>query len=197
MAGSTVAVVRPGGEGVRFFDLDDRGKFRDLAMPGHKVADLVLTADGRRLVTIERPPMGEEPRGNRNAARAMAGDGAGKPPTDLDRVWLWDPRQADAPIGALALPEPKPDPSPARGGAPRMAPPLIAASPDGKTIAVAGFFDSAITLWNAEDGSQTRRDRRRGHGHVPGSRGRRHPGGGAQRRDLAVGRRRRRSPCRA
>ncbi len=146
VSGSTVAVVRPGDDGVRLFDLADGGVFRDLDMPDHRVANLILTADGRRLVTVE------EVKGSRGPGKIASGDGPGKPSGGAYRVWLWDPKHPASPIAGLALPEPKVDPGFARGAQQRS--PLLACSPDGGTIAVATSFDSAITLWNAEDGSR-------------------------------------------
>jgi eukaryotic-like serine/threonine-protein kinase len=147
-SGSTVAVVRPRGDGVRFFDLDDNGAFHDIAIPGHIVANLILTADGRRLVTVDRPTANDDPRG----PRSVGGGAAGKAvPGQPYRVWLWDPKRPDSPIASLALPEPKLDPW--FGRAPQREP-QIAASPDGKTIAVAAWLDSTITLYDGETGAR-------------------------------------------
>ena len=153
VSGSTVAVARPGGDGVRFFDLDGGGAFHDLAMPDRHVVNLILTADGRRLLTVDRPPTADEIRALRASGKSVAGDGPGKSSGEPNRVRLWDPKHPDSPIASLALPEPKLDPGFARGAQQRGGP-LIACSPDGQTIAVATSFDSAITLWNAENGTE-------------------------------------------
>ena len=100
--GPLIATIRPGGEGVRLFDVATGARFADLAMPGRKVVNLFATPDGSRLITIEQPP-----------GRPGGGGNGGKPPgLELYRVSLWDTKNREAPLKVLAEFEPKTDVAP-------------------------------------------------------------------------------------
>jgi serine/threonine protein kinase/WD40 repeat protein len=156
-AGTDVAVIRPGGDGVRVFDTSaDVGMspapvFTDLFMPGRVVTGLALTSDGRRLVTISMPVPTLS--GNRGGGPGGGGPGGGARPI-LFRVSLWDTKQHDAPMATLAETEPRVESTTNTSPPPNFPRfPIVAVSPDGKTIALAWSGDQQISLRRAEDGA--------------------------------------------
>jgi len=139
-AGPNAAVIAPDARGVRLIDIATGEKVRDLTMPGRRVTGVYASPDGRRLVTVETLPPSRPPAGA--AAVGKAGPRPGPPGRFLTS--LWDPEQLDVPLATLAQTEPEP------GG--RNGTPLVAVSPDGKTVAVARTGKTSVSLWLTETG---------------------------------------------
>ncbi len=151
--GPDLAVLHPDGKGIRLLDaatgtvsgnlrLFDRtdpavGPPAPRNLAGREILSLAASADGRRLLTVDRPADGEGRRG-----RPLRGD---------SRVLLWDPMNPDVPLARLA--PPKVDP---RGEARDRSPVLLAAiSPDGSTAAVAQLHESEIQLYTRDGRAQS------------------------------------------
>ncbi len=140
-----VAVLRPGGRGVRFFSKrDGLGSSRDLDFPaGHVAAALYASGLGDRLATREmgRTAEGAEPRW---------------------RVPLWRTDNAVAPLAYLEEDEPtvasRPQGRGADFGRSFDPQPLVAFSPDGATIATTSRVgdSTVIALWSASNGKPLR-----------------------------------------
>jgi eukaryotic-like serine/threonine-protein kinase len=131
-AGQYVAALLPDGKGVRLIDVASGTSLRAIHRPDRLLV-LGVLADpaGQRLITIEGV-LPEE-----TAATEPAGDF-----TEF-QVNLWDPDQLDKPPIRLRLDSP-----PARSAWP----PLVAISPDGKTVAVAPSRGGRVWLFAGEDG---------------------------------------------
>ncbi|MFO0955953.1 MAG: serine/threonine-protein kinase [Isosphaeraceae bacterium] len=137
--GRSVAVLWPGGKGIRLFPPDADGPFRDIPLPeGHVAWSIHGSPEGSRLVTIERP------RGREDARW---------------RAVLWDPERIAAPLAVLGENDPPSAPAERPAEPPRGqfdGPPLIAFGPDGKAMATttgrAGEA-SVVTLRSAADGT--------------------------------------------
>jgi WD40 repeat protein len=145
--GSWMAVVLPDEKGLGLIDLTSGAPPR--IVPGH-VVSVIGDPGGRRFVTIEQSP-----------GEARSGSREGRPGTDDSwfrpeyQVNLWDPEHLERPLATLPW---RSDPIP------RSAFPLVAISPEGKTVAVApspsfGLSrDTKIKLFSALDGKQFERD---------------------------------------
>ncbi len=148
-AGENVAVVHPDGKGLRLFKaatgaiagnlrLFDRSDTTTTFGPpdaDREIISIAASTDGRRLITIDRAVDGESsrPRDPRSGR------------VDY-RVHLWNALNLDHPLASLY--EPKAEPR-AESFA-KYAPPLVAISPDGLTVAVVPFFDSDIVVWTRD-----------------------------------------------
>ena len=135
--GPYIATVLPDGTGLGLFDLLSGSPLRILDRLDHSIVGVVGESTGRRLVTIERSSGGFD-----RAVRSCDGVGSGSaaPRSDL-QVNLWDSDQLDRPIAKLAW---RVEPM-RRGESP---PPLVAISPDGKTVAVAPFRGMSVKLYS-------------------------------------------------
>jgi serine/threonine protein kinase/WD40 repeat protein len=124
-AGQCVAVVRPDRQGLRLFDTDT-GVIHDLELPGPSIQALHVTRDGRRLVTVE----------------AVS-------PFEF-RVNLWNPGP-DVQAGRLGKPIATLAQVRIDASEPGVSP-LVAITPDGKTVATARTRQTTVALWSTEDG---------------------------------------------
>ncbi len=168
MAGNYVAAVLPDDSGVRLIDAVSAAPFRTLPRRGSSVVGVLGDPGGQRLLTIETV-----------SDDLMSAEMEGLPdwdPTEFHgkyQVNLWDPDHLDAPIRSLVwLPEPIPrdqrtGPSarPGTGSGPGSSTssvwPLVAISPDAKTVAVAPRNGTVVRLFSGEDG-MPKRERERG-----------------------------------
>ena len=103
-------------------------RLRILDRPDHSIVGVVGEPTGRRLVTIERSQ--EDPTTQRHLETMLVR--MLRPPSDF-HVYLWDADHLDRPIATLPVARRADD-----AGA-RTSSPLVAISPDGKTVAVASF----------------------------------------------------------
>jgi eukaryotic-like serine/threonine-protein kinase len=146
--GPYVATLLPGDKGLALIDLVAGDLVpgvppRILNPPDRAVLSVLGDAFGRRLVTIEQSP--EDP---------MSAGIEGLSGPDAFQVNLWDPADhLDQPIARLQWTRPGP------GGRPGWPPwPLVAISPDGKTVAVAAMRGKFVRLFSGVDGRKTERD---------------------------------------
>jgi serine/threonine protein kinase/WD40 repeat protein len=167
-AGTTTAVLLPDEKGIGLFDLISGAPPRVMNRPDHLVMSVLGDPTGHRMVTIERG--GLEPDEVRDY-----------------QVNLWDPDRLERPIATLPWrpdsPVRRPDRPAAAGGVAsvpvasgsgseasrarsepsgRSAFPLVAISPDGKTVAIAAVRgyprETRIKLFSAADGKSSQRD---------------------------------------
>jgi eukaryotic-like serine/threonine-protein kinase len=139
-AGEQVAVIAADGSGVNFHDpASPDVPVGDLPMPGYHVAALLASADGRHLLTVDRPNQGAP-------NRPGPPDRAEIP--DEPRISLWDRNHREGPRATLTLPPSKPPEQPFAPG--RSGFMLLAISPDGSKIAFARQFETEIALWDGE-----------------------------------------------
>ncbi len=137
-AGDQVAVIRPDGAGVRFFDVAAPDTPVDeLAMKGYHVTSVLASADGRRLVTVDRPQPARPP-------AAPPGPGPRGEPEE-PRVCLWDRDHPDAPRATLALPPSRLD-APARDRSWLM----VAIAPDGSRVAAGRAHEAEVAIWDGD-----------------------------------------------
>ena len=151
--GHSVAAILPGDRGVALFDaLVPGAPPRFLIPPDHAVLSIVGDPAGRRLVTIEQ--VLDDP------IAIAEGLATGDAPSHFDfLVKLWDPEHLDHPIKLQGT---RPGPS----GGPQL--PLVAISPDGKTVAVAAPRGKFVRLFSTTDGQQLPRNEGRNDGRPPG-----------------------------
>ncbi len=161
LAGNYVAALLPDDSGVRLIDPMSGAPFRTLPRRGSSVVGVLGDPRGQRLLTIETV-----------SDDLMSAEMEGLPdwdPTEFHgkyQVNLWDPDHLDAPIRPLLwLPDPSPrdqrtGPSPRTGAGSGASPysvwPLVAISPDAKTVAVAPRNGTWVRLFSAEDGMPKR-----------------------------------------
>ena len=154
LAGNYVAVLLPDDTGVRLLDALSGSPLRTLHRP-NRVVGVVGDPASQRLVTIE-------------LTEDDAMSAAMEPTWDSPEVHgeyevnLWDLDRLDKPMATLpwSWPSGPPRPRPGSGSAPRPAPsthsfwpPLVAISPDGKTVAVAPWHGTWVRLFSAQDGN--------------------------------------------
>jgi eukaryotic-like serine/threonine-protein kinase len=134
IAGPCVAAADT--RGIVLFDAATGARVRHLALGGRRVSALYSSLDGRRLVVIDSP---DSPR-----------ERGPVPPTPSDRrgleVTLWDIDKPDTPLATLARFEVSPQAGP-------QSRPLVAISPDGATVAVATFHETAVSLFAGKTGA--------------------------------------------
>lgn len=143
--GQCVAVLSPDRQGIHLFDAASAALLRDLKMPGHHLRSIFAVPDGQHFVTIEaaqdtaagRPDEGQGHRGGRNDPRHIS----------AFEVCLYDPEQLAQPLATLMRWN-----SGSPGREPGVGNPIVAISPDGKTVATAGYLEPTVSLWAAEDG---------------------------------------------
>jgi serine/threonine protein kinase/WD40 repeat protein len=126
-SGPCTATLLPGERGLALIDPDAGVSPRILNPIDRAVLSVVGDASGRRLVTIEQTV--EDPAPARNEYQ----------------VNLWDLDHLDKPIRKLEW----------SSGRPNW--PLVAISPDGKTVAVAGWRGKFVRLFSGVDGRNTER----------------------------------------
>jgi serine/threonine protein kinase/WD40 repeat protein len=130
--GPWVAAVMPGGRGVGLFDSSSDAPLRILSSSeDHLVTSVLGDSTGRRMVTVEQ--VLEE---NTIDFRAI----------DF-RVYVWDLDRLDRPIALDWQYSASP-----RGGGP-----LVAISPDGKTVAAAQPRGTTVKMYSAADGQPAKR----------------------------------------
>ncbi len=142
--GQCIAVISPDRQGLHLFDSASAALIRDLKMPGHRLLGVFAVAEGRHFVTIELglesgalpPEEAQGHRGSRNDSRHFALE-----------VCLYDPEQLSRPLATLARWEPSAASRDLLPGSP-----IVAISPDGKTVATAGSREPIVSLWAIEDG---------------------------------------------
>ena len=137
--GQSVATILPDDKGLAIIDLDiaPGAPPRMLNPPDRAVLSVVCDPGGKRMVTIEQ--VIEDP------DTALESMSSADPFGQSDfQVNLWDPDQLDRPKKRLQWQYPS-------DGTPRR--PLIAISPDGKTVAVGGSRGKFLRLFAAADGS--------------------------------------------
>ena len=132
-----MAALLPDGKGVRLIDVVSGTLLRALHRPDRSfVLGVLADPGGQRLITIEGVPD--------EMAAGM------EPAWDFSefQVNLWDPDQLDKPIRLQWT----------RTGlqAHSVWPPLVAISPDGKTVAVAPSRGRRVWLFSGEDGNELR-----------------------------------------
>jgi eukaryotic-like serine/threonine-protein kinase len=163
LAGNYVAALLPDESGVRLIDAMSAAPFRTLPRRGSSVVGVLGDPGGQRLLTIETV-----------SDDVISAEMEGLPDWDAPefhgkyQVNLWDPDRLDAPIRPLvwlADPIPRDQRSgiPARSGAGSRSGsslnsvwPLVAISPDAKTVAVAPRNGTWVRLFSAEDGKPKR-----------------------------------------
>ena len=142
LAGSYLAAIQPDDRGVRLIDGLSGTLLPPINRPsGRSVVGVLGDPSGQRLVTLET--MEEE--GESAPFEEMS--------SDLDlaefrgtfQIVLWDPEHVENPIATLRTPWLRPGVEPIV--------PLVALSPDGKTIAVALSRGKSVWLYSARDGS--------------------------------------------
>ncbi len=157
LAGNFVAALLPDDSGVRLIDPMSAAPFRTLPRQGRSVVGVLGDPGGQRLLTIETV-----------SDDLMSAEMEGLPdwdPTEFHgkyQVNLWDPDHLEKPIRTLLwLADPVPRDQrtgpPARsstgsGSSPYSVWPLVAISPDAKTVAVAPRNGTWVRLFSAEDG---------------------------------------------
>jgi WD40 repeat protein len=143
--GQYVAAVLPDDKGLGLIDLLSGSPLRILNPPDHKIIGVVGEATGRRLVTIELVQ-------DDSMLQGLL-DGMPVQDTPFNRpefqVYLWDPDHLDRPIASLPWRAGRRDPG---------AYPLVAISPDGRTVAVAPVRGMVARLFSAQDGKPLRRN---------------------------------------
>ena len=137
-----VAVIRPDGGGVRFFDVATPDTPVELLpMKGHYVLSLLAPAEGRAVLTVVgRPFAGGAMRpgpGERPEARPET--------PEEPRIYLWDRDHPEAPRATLTLPASKLE-QPFRN----FSWPMVAIASDGSKIAAARSSESTVALWDDE-----------------------------------------------
>jgi eukaryotic-like serine/threonine-protein kinase len=164
MAGNYLAVLLPEESGVTLIDAMTGTPLRKLTSPGHSIIGVIADATGHRLVTIEQTqdssPSTDE--------KGPTADGEAPAPRWEYQVNLWDMDHLDEPPITVDPWQRPPQGHGARDGsfsrppqgrAPDW-PPLVAVSPDGKTIAIAppnNPFDTSVRLFSVQDGEPRRR----------------------------------------
>jgi len=153
LAGHYVAAVAADDTGVRLIDTSSGAPFRTLPRQGSSVVGVVGDPSGERLLTIEPTP-----------DDAMSAAMEGLPDWDPAefhgkyQINLWDADRLDRPIATLPWwPPPRSGSSSGSGSVPRTVWPLVAISPDGKTVAVAPWNGTWVRLFSGEDGKPRQR----------------------------------------
>jgi len=154
LAGNCVAVLLPDDSGVRLIDALSSAPIQTLHRP-NRVVGVFGDPASQRLVTIEM-------------AEDDAISAAMDPTWDPHQVHgeyvvnLWDLDHLDKPKATLPWGWPSTPSRPRPGSPPRPAPsprsvwpPLVAMSPDGKTVAVAPWHGTWVRLFSAQDGNRT------------------------------------------
>ncbi|WP_435020639.1 WD40 repeat domain-containing serine/threonine protein kinase [Tundrisphaera sp. TA3] len=162
-----LAVIRPDGEGVRFFEAAaPSSPVEELPMPGREVIAVLSTPDGRRFLTVDRtPPPPEPPRppsdrgGPPPEGPRPPSDRGGPPPEgprppadrpaqppEEPRLTLWSRDLPGTPRAILTPPESAGEPYTGRVR-PGL---LLAIAPDGSTIAAARPNETQVSLWDGE-----------------------------------------------
>ncbi len=172
-AGEAMAVVSPDGRGLRLYDASTGARMNDLAVPansGRVILALLASPDGGRLVTTEiifsglrgdrsRPGQGPPPPPPDEASPG-ATKGAYPPPTPPQfMVNLWDSKSIfpdksandgvqskvlDKPLKTLVQYDQEPGF--------RFESPLVAISPDGKTLVTSRPLKTALSFWSVDTG---------------------------------------------
>jgi serine/threonine protein kinase/WD40 repeat protein len=154
LAGHYVAALLPDDTGTRLVDALSAAPLRTLPRRGSSVVGVLADPGGERLVTIETV-----------SDDAMSAAMEGLPdwdPTEFHGTYqinLWDLDHLDTPICQLAWSAPPgPPPRGAASSPPTSQPvwPLVAISPDGKTIAAGPWNGSWVRIFSAEDGKPRR-----------------------------------------
>jgi serine/threonine protein kinase/WD40 repeat protein len=145
--GPCIAAILPGDKGLGLIDLQSGAPPRILSRSDRSVMSVLADPAGRRLLTIDRVL-------DDTMLRAFM---EGLPATEIGpmrfdhEVNLWDPDHLERPIATL----------PWRFGTPRgpgfPPSPLVAISPDGKTVAVTAIRGTTVKLFSALDGKPSRR----------------------------------------
>ena len=153
-SGQSIAALLPNERGLALVDLDPvpGAPDRILNPPNHAVMSVVADPGGRRLVTVEQ--LLDDPMSTL--------DGFSTPDfTQFEYlVNLWDPDRLDRPVAKLQWTRP------GQAGRPQF--PLVAISPDGKTVAVAATPGKFVRLFSAVDGRPLSRNDGRNEGRAPG-----------------------------
>ncbi len=167
LAGHNVAVLMPDDSGVRLIDPLSGAPFRSLPRRGSSVIGVLGDPGGQRLLTIEMV--------SDDTISAELDGLADWDPSEFHgryQVNLWDPDRLDAPIRELnwlpnlrdqrpGSPGPPPRSSGGSGSGPQSASPsiwpLVAISPDGKTVAVAPRGGTWVRIFSGEDGMPRQR----------------------------------------
>jgi eukaryotic-like serine/threonine-protein kinase len=153
-SGQSLAALLPDDRGLALLDLNPvpGAPIRILNTSNHAVLSVFADPGGRRLVTIEQ--LVED---------TLALDGLSTADPSLGtsdfQVNLWDPDHLERPIARLQW---------AKFGTPgRIQFPLVAISPDGKTVAVAAARGKFVGLFSAVDGHQLLRNEGRNDARTP------------------------------
>jgi eukaryotic-like serine/threonine-protein kinase len=149
--GPYLATVLPDDKGLGLFDLLSGSPLRVLERPDHLILGALGESTGRRLITIEHVA---DPATQRFVAGALGPDFT--PPREF-YVYLWDADNLVQPLATLPW---RVGPPVRRGDAF----PLVAISPDGKTVAVASHRGMLVKLYSARDGAPLKRPIRFGPG---------------------------------
>lgn len=139
--GPYIATVLPDDRGLGIVDLLSGSPLRVLDRPDRTILGVLGESTGHRLVTIETDSA-DKPRGPEVPFRDFY-------------VYLWDADNLVQPIASLPCPV-----GPGRGGGF----PLVALSPDGRTVAVAPPRGMLVKLFSARDGTPLKRRVRPGPG---------------------------------
>ncbi len=143
--GSDLAVVSVDGRGSgrSVWQLTDAGasapKALAVGVPGHAVRGIFATPDGHRIVTVETlfPGPGAELPGPRGPSLT------GRRPMQAYEVNLWDPARPETPVATLLRSDPDET---------SLTHPLVAMSPDSKTVVVAWAHKMTVSFRSARTG---------------------------------------------
>ena len=155
--GPYLAMVLPDDKGLGLLDLLSGSPLRVLERPEHTIVGVLGEPSGRRLVTIEHVAADAD---TQKLVAQMFGPDV--PPPGEFHVYLWDVDNLVQPIATLRW----------RVGPPARwwdAFPLVAISPDGKTVAVASNGGRLVKLYSARDGKPLKRTSRFGPGQTKDS----------------------------
>jgi WD40 repeat protein len=155
--GQYLAAVLADGKGVRLIDFMSGTPLRTLHRPDRsQVISVLANPSGQRLVTIELIAVTDEMAAALETAGEIA-DSRGE-----FQINLWDPDHLDQPITLRFPTRPGPRGRPSNTNttttvAGRLGlPPLVAISPDGKTVAVAPSRGEGVRLFSSDDGKEFR-----------------------------------------
>jgi serine/threonine protein kinase/WD40 repeat protein len=145
LAGHALAVILPDGKGFRLIDALSGATLRTVFRPSFEVQGLIADPSGERLVTVESEWLIDD------ALLLAVWEGAPFPEIPAIRVFhvnLWDLDHLDQPVARLSFPR--------FGPSPRPPYPLVAISPDGKTVAVAAAGGTRVRIFSVADGELSR-----------------------------------------